>query len=84
MAVKLIPASLSFDTEKFMRELQCQALIHPCMVGLVGFSLPTPGLDSSAKIAMDYMPGGGLNTVIANAATNNVPSFWIHTGIAKI
>jgi serine/threonine protein kinase len=84
VAVKVISASLDFDTEGFMRELQCQALVHPCLLGLVGFSLPTVGLDSSAKIAMEFMPGGNLQEVMASVAEKHPPAFWTPTGIAKL
>jgi serine/threonine protein kinase len=84
IAVKVISASADFNTERFMRELQCQALVHPCLLALVGFSLPSIGLDSSAKIATEYMSGGSLDIALRDAKENRAPRFWTHTGIAKI
>jgi mitogen-activated protein kinase 1/3 len=84
MAVKMIPASTDDGADRFMLEVQCLALSHPCILRLIGFALPNPGIDRSARIATEYMPGGGLDSALKNAADNNPPPFWSHTGIAII
>jgi serine/threonine protein kinase len=80
IAVKVIPASLDFNPERFTREVACLALNHRCLLKLVGYALPTNGLDASAKIGTEYMPSGSLDTVITRSLANNPLPFWTATG----
>jgi serine/threonine protein kinase len=84
IAVKVISASLDFNAERFMREVTCLALKHPCLLNLIGYALPAGGLDSSAKIGTEYLSGGSLDTVITRALQGNPLPFWTPTGISII
>jgi serine/threonine protein kinase len=80
IAVKVIPTSLDFNPDRFLREVGCLALKHPCLLGLVGYALPAAGLDASAKIGTEYLPNGSLDIVITRSLQNNPPPFWTSTG----
>jgi serine/threonine protein kinase len=85
IAVKVIQSSsFDFSTERFSSEIECLSLSHPCLLALIGYSLPSVGLDSSAKIGTEYMPGGSLDVVLAQVAANRPPPFWSSTTIAII
>jgi serine/threonine protein kinase len=84
VAVKVIFGSLAYDRARFMREVRCLALQHPCVPRLIGYTPPGGGLDSSAKIGTEYLPGGSLDTVLERSRQNNGPPFWNPTGKAIV
>jgi serine/threonine protein kinase len=76
--------NLSVEPDRFMREVSCLTFSHPCLLTLIGYSLPPPGLNKSAMIGTPYMPGGSLADCLAAASQRSRRPFWTPTGITII
>jgi serine/threonine protein kinase len=67
----------------FIREVgMLIRLRHPCIVPIIGFSLPTP--DSPAQIATEYAARGSLRDALKQRRDGLAPLFMDDTGIAII
>jgi hypothetical protein len=70
-------------TEMFMREVEALVTLrHPCILALVGYSLPTE--ERLAEIATEYAENGDLGHLLELRADGNAPEWADATGIAII
>jgi hypothetical protein len=81
LAVKYIEGGPDFDCGKLVREVSILAsLNHPCIVKIVGWSLPNEECKKS-RIAMEYVSNGSLESVLSRVSRNDIPTFWTHENI---
>jgi serine/threonine protein kinase len=70
-------------TVPFMREIDMLIrLSHPCLIRIVGYSLPTA--DLPAQIGMEFAANGSLRNVLDKRESGSAPAFLDDTGIAMI
>jgi hypothetical protein len=84
IAVKELYVTATFDADRFLREVSCLSFAHPCLLTLIGCSLPGPGFPPAPMIGTPHMTGGTLQEALAAAAKGTPRKFWSHTGIAII
>ena len=61
----------------FEREVKVMAkLIHPCVLGLRGYFLPSPDSIDVPLILMDYMKKGDLFSILIKESKHKAPPEW--------
>jgi serine/threonine protein kinase len=81
LAVKYIRVGVGFDAVKLLREVEILSLLnHPCIVGLIGWSLPNDKC-RKARIAMEYLCNGSLESALMEVNEGRPPSFWTHENV---
>jgi hypothetical protein len=82
LAVKCFQAGPDFNADMLFREVEVLAsLNHPCIVRIVGWSLPSSDYNG-ARIATDFMENGSLADILSEVKEGRSPTFWTHTNIA--
>jgi serine/threonine protein kinase len=85
LAVKHIGISPSFESDRLLREIEVlRSLKHPCIVRIIGYSLPTEKGCREARIATEFMSNGSLEDVLSRVKRGDVPEFWSHQNITKM
>jgi serine/threonine protein kinase len=81
LAVRYISAE-QFDCSRIMREVGAlSSLKHPCILRIVGWSLPNMECDK-ARVATELMRNGSLERVLNLVNRGDVPAFWNHRNVA--
>jgi serine/threonine protein kinase len=81
-AVK-IPRNIKDWAQSITREIDALiSLKHPCILGFLGFSLPTD--KSDAMIVTEYVPNGSLEENVFIGENEELPRLQSHTKLAKI
>jgi CD48 antigen len=84
LAVKYIEIGPKFDSARLLREVGVLTLLnHPCIVRIVGWSLPNEEC-RQARIATEFMSNGSVEEALARVKRGDIPVFWNHTNIAKM
>jgi hypothetical protein len=79
--VKYIRTGSGFDSAKLVREVEILSLLdHPCIVQLIGWSLPNAEC-GDARIGMEYVCNGSLESALVHVRDGRPPSFWTHTNV---
>jgi serine/threonine protein kinase len=84
LAVKEVQPGPQFDSERILREVRVLcALDHPCILRIVGWSLP--GREYRlARIATEFIKNGSVERALGCVRQGEPPAFWTHTNISII
>jgi hypothetical protein len=84
LAVKYIEVGRKFDSARLLREVSVLTLLnHPCIVRIVGWSLPNEEC-RKARIATEFMSNGSVEEALERVKKGEIPAFWNHTNITKM
>jgi serine/threonine protein kinase len=84
LAVKYLQGGPEFDCGRLFREVGILAsLNHPCIIKIVGWSLPNSEC-KKARIATEFASNGSLEDAFVRIRKGDIPSFWTHENLSCI
>jgi TPR repeat protein len=84
LAVKYIGIGATFESDRLLREIGVLTLLtHPCIVRIIGYSLPTSEC-KKARIVTEFMSNGSLEDALTRVNGREIPDFWTHNNITKM
>jgi serine/threonine protein kinase len=84
-AVKYIEGGPEFDYNRLMKEVTIHAeLTHPCIIKIVGLSLPSRSLCKKVRIVMEYASNGSVEDALIDVKRGDIPEFWTHSNVSCI
>jgi serine/threonine protein kinase len=84
LALKSIPRSLQHEDQRLLPEASILAsLNHPCVIGIVGYSLPSSECEE-VRMALEFASNGSIADALARCKKGDIPSFWTHENISCV
>jgi serine/threonine protein kinase len=82
LAVKYVEGGTKFDSDILFREVVILAsLNHPCIIKILGLSLPSSECEEARVVTM-FASNGSLEDALVSVKNVDVPSFWTHENIS--
>jgi hypothetical protein len=80
--VTFIEESVGFNRNRLLQTISILArLNHPCIIRIIGVSLPKAFECEDLRIAMEYASNGSLEDALIRVKRREVPEFWTHENI---